>query len=557
MIKKRYSNFNLNFTRMAYYSLAILSVIVLVLLILAFIIPFVSAVSPAFSKKTISTVEQTGDVAKNEFSTIRKIASSMFYTLKIALSSTFIAFIIGLPAAFFLAKRNFHGRKLLSLVSAIPLCTPPLLIALGFVMFFGMNGNLNRFLISVFHLSKPPLTFLYSFWGIAIAQGFYNFPIIMQTCANVWEKLPQDESDAACILGASKFRIFRTITLRQLVPSIASGATLVFLYCFFSFVIVMMFGSIGGSTLEIEIYQAARSSFNFTEAAQLSLVETFTALSTVFIWSVIEKHCSRSSGLLYDNDNLRTNISDFKEKIFFFLLFSIIALFLFLPLAGIIWRAFSSFSIKTLFRRSSFPMALLRTIIVSISASLLATIAATTFTIISKKTYSKKSGAFSKTMSLLPMSVSSVVLGLGFILLVPRGTPFVLIIAEAAITWPFALKQISSQFDRIPLETIEAALLLSKNKMDLIFRIYLPMIKTGIASAFAFCFSIASGDATLPLVLAVPRFDTLALFTYRLAGAYRFDEACASGTVLGLLSASVFLLGEYFGKIETSKKDRK
>jgi thiamine transport system permease protein len=56
---------------------------------------------------------------------------------------------------------------------------------------------------------------------------------------------------------------------------------------------------------------------------------------------------------------------------------------------------------------------------------------------------------------------------------------------------------------------------------------------------------MSAGDATLPLVLALQKFDTLSLFTYRLAGSYRFPEACASGLVLGLICMTVFSVASH------------
>ncbi|MBP5696324.1 MAG: iron ABC transporter permease, partial [Treponema sp.] len=49
-------------------------------------------------------------------------------------------------------------------------------------------------------------------------------------------------------------------------------------------------------------------------------------------------------------------------------------------------------------------------------------------------------------------------------------------------------------------------------------------------------FAVSLGDATLPLVLAIPNFSTLALYTYRLAGAFRFNQACACAVLMIILS---------------------
>ena len=82
-----------------------------------------------------------------------------------------------------------------------------------------------------------------------------------------------------------------------------------------------------------------------------------------------------------------------------------------------------------------------------------------------------------------------------------------------------------------------------------VVNVFLPLCKTGVLSAFGFCFSSSAGDTTLPLVLAIPKFTTLSLFTYRLAGAYKFNEACAAGSVLAIICAGFFLLtGNGFAK---------
>ena len=76
---------------------------------------------------------------------------------------------------------------------------------------------------------------------IIIIHGFYNFPIVMRICSDSWQQLPVDEKNAATMLGANSFRIFRTVTFFQLLPAISSSAIMAFLYSFFSFIIVLLF----------------------------------------------------------------------------------------------------------------------------------------------------------------------------------------------------------------------------------------------------------------------------------------------------------------------------
>src|SRR5574344_1414709 len=129
------------------------------------------------------------------------------FTFEESLASTLLSLVVGITAAFFVSKRNFWGRKLLLSTASIPLCIPSLIIALGYVSTFGMAGYANRILMKLFSLSEPPLTFLYSFWGIVIAQGFYNFPLVMATVSDTWSTIPPAQADSARLLGATEFRV--------------------------------------------------------------------------------------------------------------------------------------------------------------------------------------------------------------------------------------------------------------------------------------------------------------------------------------------------------------
>jgi len=149
---------------------------------------------------------------------------------------------------------------------------------------------------------------------------------------------------------------------------------------------------------------------------------------------------------------------------------------------------------------------------------------------------------FWRAVPILPMSVSSVVISLGMTLLVRRGSVITLILAQASLFWPFAFRQIYVPLSKMPDAICDAARLLSPYKLDAVIKIYIPYCAKGLVSAFGFCFALSAGDATIPLVLAIPHFDTLSLFTYRLAGGYHFNESFAPGIILGLLCALFFLL---------------
>lgn len=489
------------------------------------------------------------------FASLFRVASFTFWQ---ATCSTIMALLIGLPAAFFCGRRNFPGRRVLLFLSVVPFCVPSLIIALGYVTFLGLNGGFNHFLMFIFGLKEPPLKILYSFFGLIIAHGFYNFPLIMKSVGDAWEKLPCEQAENARLLGASEFRIFRTVTIYQLLPSIASSSLLVFIYCFLSFILVLLFGGVGNSTLEVEIYKAARASLNFKQAGFLALIETSILCVITALYCILEQKSSRAKGISTGIKAPRKNLSGLKEISIFILIILIIILFFISPLAGIIYNAFTSSRVGTgitlasfarVFRMKSFLPSVKSTVFVGISTGALCTLIGFSYSVFLKfyESKSKASGLtrgsiFFKILPMLPMSISSVVLGVLITMIVRRGNVACLIIAQSLLSWPLAFKMIYPVMTKIDNQTMDSAKLISRNWFDSVIRILLPVSRKGLISAFGFCFAVSAGDTTLPLVLAIPKFDTLSLFTYRLAGAYRFNEACASGVLLGLVCVIVFML---------------
>lgn len=512
----------------------------------AFVLPALVAVAPAFSRGFAGVLSLSAG----------RLGAALRFTLTEALLSSLAAVAVGLPAAFLVARRDFPGRRFLLSLSGVPLCVPPVIIALAFVLFYGRQGYLNAFLMKSLALEKPPVTFLYSLAGVVVAHGFYNFPVVLRTVSQVWERLPEAEEEAAVLLGAGRFRIFRTVTLPRLSGAILSSGVLVFLYCFFSFVIVLLFGGIGGTTLEVELYQAARASFDFPLAGTIALVETVAALGIVVLYMRLQKKLSSgTAGLVTCRRRKKMRGAGEITLLASYLLF----LFVFFigPLASILVRSFtvtggslysgrSAFGVgawSTLFARRTFYGALASTLGTGLSVALLASLAALFFALLEENGahYGTKRLPF-RILPLAPLAVSSVVLGFGWTLLVPRGNVGVLILAQTAMSWPFAWTQIRTSLDRIPASVHDASRVLSAGRLDRSFRVLVPLSFRGILSGAGFAFAISAGDASLPLVLSLGRFENLSLMLYRLVGSYRFSEACACAVVLATLSGFVFFL---------------
>ncbi|MBQ7167369.1 MAG: iron ABC transporter permease [Treponema sp.] len=516
----------------------ILAVLIFFLAVLSFVLPLAKAFAPLVREGF--PVSGYG---------IRRLAKITGYTFKEAAASTILALLLGIPAAFLVARRNFPGRRLLASFAAIPLCVPPLIVALGYISSFGMAGYANRLLAPL--TGGRSVNILYSFRGLVMAQGFYNFPIIMATVADSWGQLDDAQADSARLLGAGEARCFLSITLIQLLPSIISGAITVFIYCFFSFMFVLLFGSTGGTTLEVAIYHAGRSQMQFTEAAALALLESTVAISALFFMSKAEDASKRLKGLSFRGASTKPRPVAKKEAPLVTTFLLVIAMFFVMPLLSIVissltartggGRVFSLAAWRQLLAMRSFYLSLRNTLLVAAGTSLLSTTAAVAQSLLLALPPLKSKALF-RTIPLLPLAVSSVLMGLGMTMLVRRGHPAQLILAQTALYWPFAFRQVQACMTKIPGNVTDAAAMLSPCRTDGLFRVMMPYCKRGIISGAGFCFAMSCSDATLPLVLSLYKFDTLSLFTYRLAGSYRLPQASASGAVLGLFCTLAFAL---------------
>lgn len=406
-----------------------------------------------------------------------------------------------------------------------------------------------------------------------LAQGFYNFPLVMSIVSRTWESLPGEKENAARLLGAGENKIFWTVTLPSLSPALASSLIPVFLFCFFSFMMVLLFSAPGVTTLEVEIYQLVKTALDYEAASRLAVSETITALVITAVYSLMngKMNGSTESGQIFSgNEKCKIAAAEYEpliskilEIILFVVLVTAILLFFMGPLAGIIVSGFTSringkdvFSLnqyRTLFKSSGFWNSLYTTLEVSFCTAFVCTVISFVYALWVQKFEKNHLKNIFEITALLPMAVSSVVLGFGITLIFKKGNVLSLILVQSALFWPLGYRQINASMQKIPKDVWNALSLMSYSWTDGVFRVILPWVKNSLFAAFGFCFAFSAGDTTLPLILSIPKFQTLSLYTYRLSGSYKFNTACSSGTILAIICFLVFAVSESLGKKKVKK----
>ena len=500
--------------------------------------------------RSLAGIDQETVLSHAKWNRILKIFS---VTAIQALLSTAIALAVGLPLAFFTANRNFPLRNLLKAFSLVPLSVPSLIVSLAYVWTFGNSGTVTNLLQKLFPGYQ---TFLYSIWGIGICQGFYNFSLVMLLISNQWEKLPTLQEDSARILGARESHIFFRITLPKLFPAILSAVLPVFLFCWFSFLIVLIFSPPGFSTLEVEIYMAGKSMKSFPEAIALSRMETLGAIAIIALMSMFTFLQKDSAGIKFHNGKPTLKKISGKEKPIFTILMAVISVFFLIPVISIVLFSFQKMcngnflltfdNYRNFFSSPKFLPALKNTLVTGLLTALFSVMASLCPAIGLRNSKSKKTSNIIKVLALIPMAVSSVVLAWGWKRTVLQGTQLILVLAQTSIYWPFAFRIVSAGLDKIPNCQIQSGRLLSSYPGQEIFHVILPLIKGPIFASFAIVFSMSAADASLPLVLSIPNFDTLSLLTYRLAGSFRFNQGACSSIFLVLVCTGIYSLSFLF-----------
>jgi thiamine transport system permease protein len=372
-------------------------------------------------------------------------------------------------------------------------------------------------------------------------------------------------------LGARRWTIFRTVTLPRLVPAILSASTLIFLFCFSSFAILLVLG--GGprfTTLEVEIYRRARMTLDIEGAAALSILSIVITLVLVAIHIWTQKLMTHQEEIeRIDERRLERRPSSFTGRVAVmgYMVFSVV--FVLGPLLGIVYRSFQApvsrsgdlaFSLR--WYRQLFGLeevagsalgtavtALLSSLTIALVTSIVSLTIGTMLAARLRRTNRKRALSM-ELYAMLPMAVSSVVVGLGYYLVSSaivggRAVGITLVVlAHVVITSPFVLRSILPEYRKIPFSYTQASLTLGANVSQTFRRVELPLLRPAMATGAAFAFAISMGEINATLVLADSSISTVPIVMYRLIGSYNFAGACALGTILMVCCAIVFAFTE-------------
>ncbi len=209
--------------------------------------------------------------------------SPIWLTLKLALISTSILLILGLPIAYWLAKGHSIFKIIIEAIFTMPLVLPPSILGFYLLLAFSSQHGLGKWLLQ--HLN---LQLVFSFEGLVLASVIYSLPFMISPVKSALQQLPKSLSHASFTMGKSERQTFFRVLLPNIRSSILTASVMTFAHTLGEFGVVLMIGgNIPGVTrvASIAIYNAVENT-DYPTANTYSLVLlilTFALVTTVFI----------------------------------------------------------------------------------------------------------------------------------------------------------------------------------------------------------------------------------------------------------------------------------
>jgi len=149
--------------------------------------------------------------------------TAIWLSLRVALVAALAALPVAIGIAYVLARKRFPGRQLLNGLVHLPLVLPPVVTGYLLLVVMGQQGPVGGVLYEAFGI-----TFAFRWTGAALAAAIMAFPLMVRAIRLGFEAVDPGLEDAAATLGASRWRIWRTVTLPLVVPGILAGSILGF-----------------------------------------------------------------------------------------------------------------------------------------------------------------------------------------------------------------------------------------------------------------------------------------------------------------------------------------
>jgi thiamine transport system permease protein len=474
-----------------------------------------------------------------------------WFTLWQAIASTLLTLVLGIPGAYVLSRYEFPGRTLLRAALVVPFVLPTVVVGTAFLVLLGPDGPLG-------------IDLRRTVWAILIAHVFYNYAVVVRTVGSFWERLDPRLTEAALVLGATRWQAFREVTLPLLRPAVTAAASIVFLFTFTSFGVVLILGGFGLATIEVEIYTRATALLDLPIAAALALLQLVAVGSMLAVYSRYQQRSSTELGLRASGETTRRPRTG-RDRTILGVNLALMAALLGTPIGVLVLRSltpggsfgFDAYTGLGDTSAGALAVAPLAAVGNSLRFAAIAAILAVGIGMAAASVIALRRSRASRlfdTLLMLPLGTSAVTIGFGFLVALDapvdlRTSWWLIPIAHALVAIPFVVRSAVPVLRSIRTGLREAAAVLGADPVRVWREIDLPIVMRAALVGTGFAFAVSLGEFGATSFIARPAAPTLPIAIFRLLGqpgALTLGRAMALSVILMVLTAAIVLALDRF-----------
>tara|TARA_B100000902_G_scaffold353664_1_gene365297 strand:+ start:5850 stop:7448 length:1599 start_codon:yes stop_codon:yes gene_type:complete len=445
--------------------------------------------------------------------------------------------ILGVSTAWLVTFFDFYGKRFFQWALILPLAVPPYLLAYVFTEFFDYSGTANNILRNLLGTESNVVFFpnIRTVIGAITVFGFTLYPYVYMVSRVALMNIPSSVIEASALLGKNSISTFFNLSIPLIRPAIIAGVSLVAMETLADFGAVQHFAI---PTFTTGIFRTWTGLYDLSTALQLSTM----LLLVIFIFLALERGSRRKiryvNSVTTNNSYKPIQLKKLKNTAAFFICFIPVFIGFFLPVLELIhWSS----QVDTLVSSKTI-IAAYNTLYISLSAALL-----TCFIALLINFIVRSFGLPQLLNDLLSLgyAVPGLILAVGITKMFTSvdtwlinfdtfitGSILGLVLAYIIKSYAISNNVLNSAFTSIPLAIDESAQTLGASKLKLLNNIHIPLLKTGLLTAFLLVMAELIKELPATLILRPFNFDTLSVSVYLLASEERMFEAAFPGLVI-------------------------
>lgn len=233
------------------------------------------------------------------------VRSALFNTLLATGMAVVVNTFFGIAAAWLLTKFSFRGKQVLATLIDIPFSISPVIVGLAFLMTFGRLGWIYPALRAINQALGTNIRITFALLGVVLVTIFVTFPFVSREIIPILNAQGKDEEEAAALMGANGFTIFRKITLPQMKWGLIYGIILCTARALGEFGAVNALSKTRGETftlpLEIDALYMSGTDTSITAAFAVSSILVLIAVVVLILRNLFE-YQSKRNGRKYERN---------------------------------------------------------------------------------------------------------------------------------------------------------------------------------------------------------------------------------------------------------------